>query len=357
MEIESIPSDVLDRFRAGCVIPAMPLALKADGSFDEISQRALLRYYSDSGAGGLAVGVHSTQFAVRERPGFLQELLTFASKNLDEWNRPKAVPFVKIAGICGSRDQALAEAALAVDAGFHVGLLSLKDLKGRSEKELLDHARAVAEVLPLIGFYLQPTIGGMRLSYSFWKGFASLENVIGVKAAPFNRYATLDVIKGVADSERADLVSLYTGNDDSIVSDFISPFSVKKADGSVVEMSFVGGLLGHWGVWTSAAVRLFETLRKVMDSGESVSQDILRLAAEVTDMNSAVFDAANGFAGCIPGIHEVLYRQGLTESPRCLNSEEILSPGQADEISRVCVSYPHLIDNDFVAEHLSKWRS
>lgn len=355
MKTTDIPSAALARFRAGCVIPAMPLALKADGCFDEVSQRAILRYYADAGSGGLAVGVHSTQFAVRETPGFLPELFGFASRELDDWTGSDN--FFKIAGICGQRAQALTEASQAVDTGYHAGLLSLKDLKSRSLSELLDHARSVAELFPLIGFYLQPAVGGMLLSYEFWREFAAIDNVIGIKIAPFDRYATLDVIRGVADSGRADSVSLYTGNDDSIVSDLITPFRVTGADGDEHKLRIVGGLLGHWGVWTSTAVALFQRLKAMVEAGEDISPETLTLAGEVTDMNAAVFDVANGFAGCISGIHEVLFRQGLTESPRCLDPEESLSPGQSQELDRVSRSYPTLIDDGFVRDHLEKWRT
>ena len=229
-------------------------------------------------------------------------------------------------------------------------------MAGEPEAVVLNHIRVLTRIIPVIGFYLQPAVGGMSLSYEFWKAFASIDNVLGVKIAPFDRYATLDVVRGVVDSGRSDKVTLYTGNDDNIVMDLLTPYRIKTIDGMVRTIRIVGGLLGHWGVWTSAAVHLYRRLQLIAAAGEPVGPDILTLAQEVTDMNAAVFDAANGFAGCIPGIHEILYRQGLMDSPRCLDTGECLSPGQAEELDRVCRDYPHLTDDDFIREHLEDWR-
>ncbi len=355
MKISEIPGDVLESFREGCVIPALPLALHSDGSFDELSQRAVLRYYLDSAVGGVAVGVHSTQFAIRDIPGFYERILKFSSDVLDSRPGGAGRP-IKIAGICGKTDQAVKEAFIAVGSGYHAGLLSLSDLAGESESVLLDHVRKLSDVIPIVGFYLQPAVGGIRLSYDFWRAFAAIDNVLAVKIAPFNRYATLDVLRGVADSGRGNEVTLYTGNDDNIVLDLLTPYRFTAIDGSRQTLKIVGGLLGHWGVWTSAAVELFNRLRQIAGSGEPISTDILTLAQEVTDMNAALFDVAHDFAGSIPGIHEILYRQGLTESPRCLNPDEGLSPGQAEELDRVINAYPHLVDDEFVKENLETWR-
>lgn len=356
MKISDIPDKALSVFRAGSVIPALPLALNPDASFDETSQRAILRYYMDAGAGGVAVGVHSTQFAIRDIPGFFGEILGFASAVMDEWSEKRQRPVFKIAGICGRVDQAREEAELAVAKGYHAGLISLTALDGEPESALLEHISVVSEVIPLIGFYLQPAVGGRVLSYDFWRRFAAIPNVLGAKIAPFNRYATLDVVRGVADSGRSDDITLYTGNDDNIVLDLLTPYRLAGPDGQVSTIRIVGGLLGHWGVWTAAAVKLFERLSKLAADESALEPELLALAQEVTDMNAAVFDAANGFAGCIPGIHEILHRQGLMSCARCLNPDEVLSPGQSEELDRVSKSYPHLTDDDFVRAGIGEWR-
>jgi dihydrodipicolinate synthase/N-acetylneuraminate lyase len=356
MQISEIPRDALTLFRKGCVIPALPLALNPDATFDETSQKAILRYYMDAGAGGVAVGVHSTQFAIREIPGFYKKVLSFASGVLDEWSGRSGRPVFKIAGICGGEQQALEEASAAVDLGYHAGLVSLTALKNENESALLSHIASVGESIPVIGFYLQPAVGGRPLSYRFWRDFASIPGVLGAKIAPFNRYATLDVVRGIADSGRSEDISLYTGNDDNIVLDLLTPYRLTGPDGNIRTVRITGGLLGHWGVWTSAAVKLFNRLSRLAEDDTPVTPDILSLAQEVTDMNAAVFDSANNFAGCIPGIHEILRRQGLMASSRCLNPDEVLSPGQSEELDRVCRFYPHLTDDDFIREHLEAWR-
>jgi dihydrodipicolinate synthase/N-acetylneuraminate lyase len=343
-------------FSRGVVIPAVPLALGPDRIFDEESQRALLRYYVDAGAGGVAVGVHSTQFAIRDIPDFYRDLLVLASQTVDEWAARSDRDLVKIAGIVGRTAHARDEAKMAVDAGFHAGLLSLTAMKGRPVPELVDHARAVSEHIPVVGFYLQPAVGGMPLPFEFWKQFAAIPNVWGIKIAPFDRYATLAVIRGVVESGNAGDIALYTGNDDTIVTDLITPFRV-LGSGGVQTVRIVGGLLGHWGVWTRSAVELLERCHRVSAGEEPLTAEFMTLAAEVTDMNGAIFDAAHGYAGCLPGVHEVLRRQGLVRSIVCLDSNERLSAGQADEITRVCEAYPHLVDDDFVRENLTSWRS
>jgi dihydrodipicolinate synthase/N-acetylneuraminate lyase len=334
-------SDFRSLLLAGTVIPAHPLALSARRMLDERRQRGLSRYYIAAGAGGLAVGVHTTQFAIRDpKIGLFRPVLELAA---EEMNRAKR-PLVRIAGLCGRTQQAAAEAELIRSLGYQAGLLSLAAMKDASDSQLLAHCRAVAKVVPIVGFYLQPAVGGRVLSYSFWRRFAEIENVVAIKIAPFNRYQTLDVVRAVAESGRRDIV-LYTGNDDNIVADLLTPF---RFAGS--EQRIVGGLLGHWAVWTRRAVELLERCRRAIPSGE-----LLRLGAEVTDANAAFFDAANGFAGCIAGIHEVLLRQGLLAGIWCLNPRETLSPGQRAEIDRVYRAYPHLNDDEFVEQHRDAW--
>ena len=325
----------------GIAIPAHPLALDSRRRLDERRQRALSRYYIAAGAGGLAVGVHTTQFAIRDpRIGLFKPVLELAAEEMDR----AAHPLVRIGGICGETTQAVAEAAILSDLGYHAGLLSLGAMREADEDTLIAHCRAVAEIMPVIGFYLQPSVGGRALPFSFWLRFAQLENVAAIKIAPFNRYQTLDVVRAVIEAGR-DAIALYTGNDDAIVSDLVTPFRFGGR-----ERRIVGGLLGHWSVWTRRAVELLDRCRN-----EGASPDLLRLGIEVTDCNSAFFDAANGFLGCIAGLHEVLRRQGLLEGTWCLDPHEALSPGQLAEIDRVWHAYPHLNDDDFVARHLDEW--
>jgi hypothetical protein len=341
--------------RQGVVIPASPLALDAQRRWDERRQRALWRYYIAAGAGGIAVGVHTTQFAIRDpQIGLFRPLLELACEEFDRADATRNEPLVRIAGICGDTPQALSEAELARGMGFHAGLLSLSALKEADDDTLIAHCQRVAEVIPLVGFYLQPAVGGRVLSYRFWRRFAEIENVVAIKIAPFNRYQTLDVVRAIAEAERDD-IALYTGNDDNIVLDLLTPYRF-NVGGKQVERRIVGGLLGHWAVWTKRAVELLERCH-VAAQQPAIPADLLRLAIEVTDCNAAFFDAANGFRGCIAGIHEVLRRQGLLEGIWCLDPNETLSPGQADEIDRVYRSYPHLNDDAFVAEHLHEWLS
>lgn len=341
--------------RRGVVIPASPLALNAQRRWDERRQRALWRYYSAAGAGGIAVGVHTTQFAIRDpRIGLFRPLLELAKEEFERADSIRCEPLVRIAGVCGNTRQAVSEAELARDLGFHAGLLSLSALQDADDDALMAHCRRVAEVIPLMGFYLQPTVGGRVLSYRFWRRFAEIENVVAIKIAPFNRYQTLDVVRAIAESERDD-IALYTGNDDHIVLDLLTPYCFRVGDRQV-QRRIVGGLLGHWAVWTKRAVELLERCHAAVCE-QAVPADLPRLAVQVTDCNAAFFDAANGFKGCIAGIHEVLRRQGLLEGIWCLDPNETLSPGQAEEIDRVIRSYPHLNDDAFVAEHLHEWLS
>lgn len=328
-----------DRLLRGQVIPAHPLALDAHRRLDERRQRALTRYYLASGAGGVAVGVHTTQFAIREA-GLLEPVLALAAEELQ---RAKSDP-VKIGGICGATPQALAEAALLARLGYDAGLLSLAALSNAPEAQLIEHCREVANVLPIVGFYLQPDVGGRVLPYSFWRRLVEIDNLVAIKIAPFNRYRTLDVVRALAASGRTDL-ALYTGNDDHIVGDLVTPF---EFDGRTLRI--VGGLLGHWSVGTRCAVALLERCQR-----EGATPELLRLGVQVTDCNAAYFDAANGYKGCIAGLHEVLRRQGLMEGLWCLDPEEGLSPGQREEIDRVTTAYPHLMDDAFIAQHRDDW--
>ena len=408
----------------GLVIPACPLALNAQRRFDERRQRALVRYYLAAGAGGLAVAVHTTQFAIRDpKIGLFKPVLELAAAELGllssgpkatppitpptpnpsqegsarpsprrdvpsrEENRRSSAPgqfpslegsgvglsapfpsssasgihstrtgpLIGIAGVCGQTRQAVAEATLIREFGFHAALLNLGALKDTTEDQLLAHCRAMAEIIPLFGFYLQPAAGGLILPYSFWRRFAEIENVLAVKIAPFNRYQTLDVIRAVAEAGR-DNIALYTGNDDNIVMDLLTPYRFRVGD-QVIERRIVGGLLGHWAVWTKTAVELLAECRRVATTRTPLLMDLLRRAVEVTDANAAFFDAANGYAGCIPGIHEVLRRQGLLEGIWCLDPNETLSPGQAREIDRVYLAYPELNDDAFVSAHREEWMS
>lgn len=337
----------------GCVIPAHPLALTAERKLDEARQRALTRYYIAAGAGGVAVGVHTTQFEIR-RPdvNLLEPVLRIAAEVIDEAKLDR--PFIKIAGACGPTEQAVREAELARDLGYHAVLLSNGGLGGLSNEALIERTRRVGEIIPVVGFYLQPSVGGRILEYEFWRALADLPSVIAIKIAPFNRYQTFDVVRAVCESDRRDEIALYTGNDDNIVVDLLTKYRI-MVNGEPVEKEIVGGLLGHWSVWTRSAVIMLEQIRAVRERGEGISDEMLTLAAQVTDMNAAIFDPANQFRGSIAGIHEVLRRQGLFEGIWCLNPEETLSPGQADAITRVTKAYPHLVDDEFVQDHIDEW--
>ncbi len=346
MQIDPLRSSL----NQGHVIPACPLALTSARRLDEHRQRALIRYYTTAGAGGLAVGVHTTQFAIREpKYGLFHPVLELAAEELRHADLKHGRRHLRIGGICGATDQAVREASLLKGLGYDAGLLSLGAMKAASEDELITHCRAVAEVLPVIGFYLQPAVGGRVLPFSFWRRFAEIENVVAIKMAPFNRYQTLDVIRAVVESGRDD-ITLYTGNDDNIVLDLLTPHRFAG-----VEKRIVGGLLGHWSVWTRRAVELHQQCRQLSLSGAPIPQEMLQRAIEVTDSNAAFFDAANGFAGCIAGLHEVLRRQGLLEGLWCLDEHETLSPGQLEEIDRVYTVYPHLNDDAFAAKHRDEW--
>ena len=343
---------VFRQLRAGAVIPAHPLALDSRRRLDERHQRALTRYYLAAGAGGVAVGVHTTQFEIHEpKVGLYQPVLELAAEVTREHAASNRGSVIRVAGILGPTAQAVREAGLAADLGYHLGLLGFAGLESTSRVELLVHARAVAEVIPIMGFYLQPAVGGILLPYEFWRDMCEIENLVAIKVAPFDRYCTLEVMRAVCDSGRADEIALYSGNDDNIIGDLLTCYSSRGSSAG-----FVGGLLGHWAVWTRPAREYWRQCREAVagDSG-SIPDGLLRLNAEVTDANSALFDTRNGFSGCIAGIHEVLYKQGLMAGNWCLDEAEGLSPGQAAEIDRVCAAYPHLVDDEFVAQHLDLW--
>ncbi len=348
-----LPQDVLSLLAQGTVIPAHPLALDANRQFDRRRQRALTRYYVDAGAGGLAVGVHTTQFAIRER-GLYATVLESAMQDRLQWS---SRPMVMIAGLCGQTAQAVAEARTAVGLGYHAGLLSLAAVAGASEDELIAHCTEVAAEIPLVGFYLQTVVGGPVLSSDFWRRFALIPNVLAIKVAPFNRYRTLDVVRGVVDAGAEDRVFLYTGNDDHIVLDLALPFTAMR-EGRPIEVRFRGGLLGHWSVWTSTAVKQLAWVKAALaKAGGALPPEVLALDSRVTDCNAAFFDVANNFHGCIAGCHEVLRRQGLLDNILCLDPQEGLGSGQAQEIDRVYRQHGEFADDAFVRSNLERWLS
>lgn len=353
MNWTDIPADSLALLRKGCVIPAHLLALDASRKLDRRRQRAMTRYYLDAGAGGIAVGVHSTQFAIRDA-GLYEPVLELAMRTAQAWEPLGGKrPLFMIAGLAGRTQQAVREAGIARGLGYHGALLSLAAMKGAGEDELIAHCEAVAAVMPVVGFYLQPAVGGIHLPASFWQRFARIGNVVAIKMAPFNRYRTLDVIRGVVAAGAEERVTLYTGNDDHIVLDLLAPFTVLR-EGKPVTVRIKGGLLGHWSVWTRRAVELLARIQAAVACG-TVSPELLALDAQVTDCNAALFDVAHDFHGCIAGCHEILRRQGLLEGIWCLDPAEGLSAGQAAQLSRVSADYPHLVDDGFVAQHRERW--
>jgi dihydrodipicolinate synthase/N-acetylneuraminate lyase len=341
----------------GLAIPAHPLALTEARRLDERRQAALTRYYCDAGAGGLAVAVHTTQFAIRDPAiGLLEPVLDLARRTVADWCRPDAPRPLLIAGVCGPTPQALREAELAASFGYDAALLSVAALRDAPNDAVLDHCRRVAEIIPVVGFYLQPAVGGRVLDRGFWRGFLDIEQVVAIKVAPFDRYRTLDVTTALAESGRTD-VALYTGNDDAIVADLLTGFPA----GGGQRVHFSGGLLGQWAVWTRQAVHLLSQCLAVTrgtaaeGNGGPDARQLLALGSDLTDANAALFDPSHQFAGCIPGIHEVLRRQGLLAGRWCLDPHEELSPGQMEAIDRVLSHYPHLTDDEFVEENLSRW--
>lgn len=347
MHWTQLPAETLALLRRGTVIPAHPLALDAGRRLDARRQRALSRYYLDAGCGGLAVGVHATQFAIREA-GLYEPVLRLAAEEARGWTKRKVV---LIAGLSGKTDQARKEARTALALGYHAGMLSLAPMKGASIEELVAHCAAVAAEIPLVGFYLQPAVGGIHLNVEFWRRFCMIDNAIAIKVAPFNRYRTLDVAKGLVAARAEKRITLYTGNDDHIVLDLLTPLTVKRGK-KEIRIRIKGGLLGHWSVWTRYAVQLLKKLRKAR-----LTSHLLALDSKITDANSAFFDVENNFAGCIAGCHEVLRRQGLLEGLWCLDPREGLSPGQKEEIDRVYAAYPEMNDDAFVRKNLARWLS
>jgi hypothetical protein len=355
MIIQSIPSDLLANLRRGVVIPACPLALTKSRKWDEQRQKALIRYYIDAGVGGLAVGVHTTQFEIREaKHGLFEPVLKLASQTIDAYSTKQGRKLLKVAGVCGKTEQALREAQFVREQGYHAALLSLAALGNADIRTLIKHCQKVAKVMPLIGFYLQSSVGGRVLPYEFWRKFVEIENVVAIKMAPFNRYQTFDVIRAVCEAGREKDITLYTGNDDHIILDLLTEHKIQTSNGSK-SVRIVGGLLGHWAVWTKRAVEQLEEIQCVIAQNEPVDAEWLTRAVEVTDANAAFFDSAHAFAGCIAGIHEVLRRQGLLAGTWCLNPKEALSIGQKAEIDRVYAAYPHLNDDDFVRQNLDRW--
>ncbi|MCF2497439.1 dihydrodipicolinate synthase family protein [Dyadobacter chenhuakuii] len=336
----------------GTVIPAHPLALQRNLQLDEPRQRGLTQYYMASGAGGVAVGVHTTQFEIRDPEVNLYEtVLRIAAEEITNAHLDR--PFIKVAGIVGLTDQAVKEANIALKYGYDLGLVSMAAFKNHSEDDIIEHIRTIAKIIPVFGFYLQSAIGGRVYSYQFWQQFAEIPNVLAIKIAAFNRYQTLDVVRAVCNSSRVNEIALYTGNDDNIVADLITPYRF-EVNGEMIEKTFVGGLLGHWAVWTEKAVKVLAAAKEFAKNKHPNAADVLRLNIEVTDMNAAIFDPAHNFHGCITGVHEVLKRQGLMEGIWTLNPNETLSPGQAEEITRVMQAYAHLIDDEFVTDFLNR---
>ena len=344
----------LEKLHNGTVIPANPLALNSKREFDERRQRAVVRYYLDAGVGGLAVAVHTTQFEIRDpKHNLLERVLKVAKEEATKFEEKNNTTIVMVAGACGPKEQAVREAELAKSLGYDAVLLSPGGLNHLSEDEMVERTAAVAKVLPVIGFYLQTSVGGRVFTYNYWERICAIPGVVAIKAAPFNRYFSLDVVRAAALSERSDEIALYTGNDDNIVMDLISNYSF-KVDGKVYEKRFVGGLLGHWSVWTKTAVDMYNKLKEIR-TRDAIPAEVLKLANAVTDTNAVFFDTANGFKGCIAGLHEVLRRQGLFEGIWCLNPEETMSEGQNEEIDRIYATYPELADDDFIKANLDKW--
>ncbi len=342
----------LEVFRQGVVIPATPLTLTEDKKFDEQNEKLLMRYYLNAGALGIATAVHTTQFAMRDY-GLFEPVISVVSDEVDKFEEKTGKTIFKICGVCGPTEQAVKEAEIARKCGYDAVLLSPGGLKDKSYDYMIDRTEKVACVMPVVGFYLQLACGGRLLTYDYWRRVAETKNVIGIKCAPFNRYATFDVARAVVDSSRCDEITLYTGNDDNIVSDFMQVFSFRKGSKTVTKR-FEGGLLGHWCNWTKCAVDILAKVKEARKTG--VWDELIELGPQITDMNKAIFDPYNGFKGSVSGMHEVLFRQGLMKNTLCLDPDEKMSEGQSEEITRVIASYPHLIDDDFIAKHIDEWK-
>ena len=353
--VSRLPPEILSTIRRGTVIPAVPLALDANRQFDEQRQRALIRYYIDSGVGGIAVGMHFTQFEIRD-PGIdlFGPVLEVCNDEIDRYGASVGRRIIKIAGLSGGTESAVEQAHLSRDTGYDIAIASMASFEGAMPQTMVHHVRRLADVMPMFGFYLLTGVGGIHLPYTFWRDVVEIENVIGIKIAPFDRYETIDVARALADSGRHEQVTLYTGNDDSIVYDLLTPFRFGDPD-CATEVRIRGGLLGQWACWTRRAVELHERLLAIADHGEAITPDLLTLSAQITDANAALFDPQHGFSGSIPGVNEILRRQGLLEGNWTLKPDEVLSPGQMNEIDRVCRAYPHLTDDEFVADNLQRW--
>jgi hypothetical protein len=352
MEQKTMNKAILELLHQGTIIPAHPLVLNENRLLDEERQRRLTRYYLAAGVGGVAIGVHTTQFEIRKPEiNLLETVLRLAVEEIEAAELDR--PFLKVAGIVGSTHDAIIEANLALRYGYHLGLVSLGGLNGYSEADLLNHVRAIADIIPVFGFYLQSAVGGRVLSYNFWRQLVEIPNVLAIKVAAFNRYQTIDVVRAVCSSSRPNEIALYTGNDDNIVADLLTPYRF-AIYGKTVEKRFVGGLLGHWAVWTKKATALLGAIKKCLADDGKGMDDLLALGAEVTDMNEVIFDARNAFHGCIPGINEVLRRQGLVEGRWCLNPQEELSSGQMEEIDRIYQMYHYHTDDAFVKAFLEE---
>ena len=355
MNISHLSPSILEIIRRGTVVPATPLALNSQRRFDERRQRALMRYYIDAGVGGVAVGMHFTQFEIRT-PGIdlFEPVLRVCSEEIDRYAKMAGRSVAKVAGISGLTATALKQAETARELGYHFGIVSMTAFQGAMEQEMIHHMRELSQVMPLFGFYLLTGVGGIKLSYSFWRELVDMENIVGIKIAPFDRYGSIDVVRALADSGRENEITLYTGNDDSIVYDFVTPYRFGPPESSRT-VRIRGGLLGQWACWTKRAVELHERLLKISESGEPITPELLTLSAQITDANAALFDPSHNYAGSIPGVNEILRRQGILEGVWTLKRDEVLSPGQMEEIDRVCAAYPHLTDDDFVRENLHRW--
>ena len=356
----TLTPDLTQLLRQGTVIPAHPLALTTDLKMDERRQRALTRYYCAAGVGGVAVGVHTTQFEIHApESGLLEPVLALAAETVDESLRTNPRPFIKIAGLVGPTRQAIHEAGLALEHGYHAGLLSLAAMRNATDDELVAHVAAVAEIIPVMGFYLQPAVGGRILPYSFWRRMVEIENVVAIKVAPFNRYQTIDVVRAIAEAGRGGDIALYTGNDDNILPDLITDFELAapstNGSGAAAPVRFVGGLLGQWAVWTEQVVKMLAAIQQQRAAGAINYRHWLTYGAQLTDANAVIFDSMNNYRGCLPGIHWVLQRQGLLQGTWTLNPHEQLATGQVEEMERVYAAYPQLNDDAFVAAHLDEW--
>ncbi len=343
----------LEILHAGTVIPATPLMLDSNRKFDKAMQKRLTRYYLEAGVGGIATAVHTTQFEIRKPEINLYEtVISSVMDTINEYEEETGKVIVKVAGVCGDIEQATKEATLAKNLGFDAVLLSTGGLDSWSEDALVERAKVIAGIIPVILFSMQTAVGGRKFSYAYWEKAAEIEGVVAVKCASFNRYQTHDIVRAMTLSSRADKIALYTGNDDNIVIDLATEY-VFEADGETKRAEIVGGLLGHWCAWTKKAVEIFHGIK----SGEIKGEKLLSLAAAVTDTNSAFFDTTNNFAGCIAGVHEVLRRQGFTDGIYLLNPEEQLSDGQFEEIDRVYRMYPELNDDAFAKEFIANYKA